>query len=89
MSKQRNNEWSSPGHDVRYARYNYAWGTANKLQANGWGCVMDDEENLVFRTTKGSGIDGQEYHWRLLEDEDWGNFRAFVKQQLNYSHMEI
>lgn len=73
-------EWSTPGQLEWFTRYNAAWGSINRLTRAGWGFEMIDEEDLVVRTTKGHGIDQQDYYWRLLEDEDWKNFRAFVKQ---------
>lgn len=72
-------EWSSPGQLEWLQRYNGAWGSINALSRAGWSFEMVDEEELCVRTLKGKGIDTQDYHWNLMEDEDWKNFRAFVK----------
>lgn len=45
----------------------------------GWEYTLVDEDTLVVHTTKGRGVDLQDYHWSLLDDHDWLNWRGFVR----------
>ena len=68
--------------DAWCARFNYMSGAEQKLAKRGWSVHVLCEDTLALRTQKGAGSLLQDYHWRLTEEADWKNFRAFVRAEM-------
>lgn len=59
---------------------NSAQGAIRRIARAGWRARVIDLDDMVVNVTKGSGVDAQDYHYRLTDEEERRSFFALVRQ---------